>query len=125
MPKLSVSLTYILNAVIKNSTILTRGEQLKNMKNHQMSVSMFKHKALKSARPRAFVRFAKWLIQPWQLPNHADGIYHAVSSMQETLAAMHKQEIFQHCSVRRPSNILRSYSSITTPVKRKVSFTVA
>jgi len=32
MPKLSVFLTYIPNAVIKNSTILTRGEQPKNMK---------------------------------------------------------------------------------------------
>jgi len=42
MPKLSLSLNYLLNAVIKNSTILTRGVQLKNMKSQQNSVLIFK-----------------------------------------------------------------------------------
>jgi len=32
MPKLSLCLNHLLNAVIKNSTILTRGEQPKNIK---------------------------------------------------------------------------------------------
>jgi len=38
---------------------------LKNMKNQQKSVLIFKREAPKSAKPRAFGRFAQWLIRPW------------------------------------------------------------
>jgi len=58
MPKLSVYLTYVPNAVIKNSTILTRGEQPKIWK----TSGVFWYP---SAKPRSFARFAQWLIRPW------------------------------------------------------------
>jgi len=35
MPKLSVSFIYLLNAVMKNSTALTRDEQLETRKNSE------------------------------------------------------------------------------------------
>ena len=48
----------------KISTILTRGEQPKNMKNQKRSLLIFKREAPKTVRRRAFVRFAQWLIRP-------------------------------------------------------------
>jgi len=42
-----------------------RGGQPKNMKNQQRSVLISRREAPKSARPRAFARFAQWLIRPW------------------------------------------------------------
>jgi len=42
-----------------------RDEQPKKMKNQERSVLIFKRDTPISARPRAFARFAQWLIRPW------------------------------------------------------------
>jgi len=45
-----------------------RGEQPKNMKKQKRSVLIFKREASKGAKPRAFARYAQWLILPWISP---------------------------------------------------------
>jgi len=61
-----LNLYRLLNAVIKKLYNFDACEQPKDMKNQWRSFLIFKREAPKNARPRAFARFAQWLIRPWQ-----------------------------------------------------------